>query len=324
MFIDVFNGDADGIFALIQLRKANPVSTKKQSLLSGPKRDVSLLNKITNEQANGACISVLDISFDKNSSDVERLLNFTENIFYCDHHQANSLFTHSKLSALINNAPDVCTSLLINDFLKGSHVSWAISAAYGDGLDKSASKLANAVGISEDDKNKLKQLGMLVNYNGYGAYESDLFFRPTELYQLLFNYENPFDVIADVNSPYSTLRIGYDSDLSKARDCSPVINDNCAIAIVFDNEPWAARISGSYGNLLAEENPNKAVIVSTINDDKTLKISLRAPKNSPRGAAQICSQFESGGGRESAAGINRLNLSDFDRFVYSVNRFYTI
>lgn len=41
--IDVFNGDADGICALIQLRLANPVESQ---LITGVKRDIALLQKL--------------------------------------------------------------------------------------------------------------------------------------------------------------------------------------------------------------------------------------------------------------------------------------
>jgi hypothetical protein len=42
-FIDVFNGDADGICALIQYRLAYPADA---TLVTGVKRDIKLLEKI--------------------------------------------------------------------------------------------------------------------------------------------------------------------------------------------------------------------------------------------------------------------------------------
>ena len=41
--IDVFNGDADGICALIQYRLAYP---EKSTLVTGVKRDIKLLEKV--------------------------------------------------------------------------------------------------------------------------------------------------------------------------------------------------------------------------------------------------------------------------------------
>ncbi|MGJ8687531.1 MAG: DHH family phosphoesterase, partial [Spongiibacteraceae bacterium] len=41
--IDVFNGDADGICALLQLRLAAPLDSE---LVTGVKRDISLLDRV--------------------------------------------------------------------------------------------------------------------------------------------------------------------------------------------------------------------------------------------------------------------------------------
>ncbi len=57
MQIDVFNGDADGICALIQLRLAKPVEAK---LITGVKRDIQLLEQVM-VQAHDS-VTVLDIS----------------------------------------------------------------------------------------------------------------------------------------------------------------------------------------------------------------------------------------------------------------------
>ncbi|MEJ2533090.1 MAG: DHH family phosphoesterase, partial [Halioglobus sp.] len=42
MNFDVFNGDADGICALLQLRKAQPLES---TLVTGVKRDINLLSR---------------------------------------------------------------------------------------------------------------------------------------------------------------------------------------------------------------------------------------------------------------------------------------
>ncbi|WP_363153578.1 hypothetical protein [Thiobacillus sp.] len=58
--IDVFNGDADGLCALHQLRLADPADSE---LVTGPKRDISLLKRV---QAHaGDRITVLDIALSK-------------------------------------------------------------------------------------------------------------------------------------------------------------------------------------------------------------------------------------------------------------------
>jgi len=53
---DVFNGDADGICALLQLRHAEPVQSQ---LITGVKRDIKLLAQV--DAASGDHVNVLDI-----------------------------------------------------------------------------------------------------------------------------------------------------------------------------------------------------------------------------------------------------------------------
>src|SRR5688572_3945180 len=117
---DVFNGDADGICALVQLRQVQPLDA---SLVTGVKRDINLLKRVA---ANaGDRVTVLDISLDKNREDLQRLLDSGAEVFYCDHHYAGDIPENPALEALINPAPEVCTSLLINGHLKGARAAWA-------------------------------------------------------------------------------------------------------------------------------------------------------------------------------------------------------
>ena len=58
MQIDVFNGDADGICALLQLRQDQPT---KSQLVTGLKRDIQLLDDV--KVQHGDQVTVLDISF---------------------------------------------------------------------------------------------------------------------------------------------------------------------------------------------------------------------------------------------------------------------
>lgn len=323
MHIDVFNGDADGIFSLIQLRKVNPIAAEKQRLVTGVKRDISLVSKISDAEASQAKITVLDISFDKNEREVARVLTQAESVFYCDHHQAKKLFEDKRLTTVINTDPAVCTALLINDYLQNAQALWAVAAAYGDGLDDSAERLADELKLTMAQKASLKELGMLVNYNGYGNTQADLHYPPAELYKNLMTYDNPFAVIADATSPYAQLKAGYDADLANAQ-AMPVQSEAKAVFVVeLPNAPWANRINGTYGNILAAENRDKAIVIASDNSQNGLTISLRAPKNNPYGAADICSQFATGGGREGAAGINALPITELSRFVQLVSQTYS-
>jgi len=80
---DVFNGDADGICALTQLRLAEPRTT---TLVTGVKRDINLLKKVAADNCDR--VTVLDVSMDKNHDDLFRLLKAGAEIFYVDHYFA--------------------------------------------------------------------------------------------------------------------------------------------------------------------------------------------------------------------------------------------
>ena len=59
--IDVFNGDADGLCALHQLRLADP---QDSTLITGVKRDIALVKQV--QASPGDRVTILDISLDKN------------------------------------------------------------------------------------------------------------------------------------------------------------------------------------------------------------------------------------------------------------------
>jgi len=67
--VDCFNGDADGICALTQLRLAQPAESE---LITGVKRDIKLLDRVQIQA--GDQVTALDISLDKNRAGLERIL----------------------------------------------------------------------------------------------------------------------------------------------------------------------------------------------------------------------------------------------------------
>ena len=72
--IDIFNGDADGIISLIQLRLNQP---KDSILLTGVKRENQLMNGF--EFHSSDQVTVLDISMEKNQEGLQRALNIGAN-----------------------------------------------------------------------------------------------------------------------------------------------------------------------------------------------------------------------------------------------------
>ncbi|MEY8717072.1 DHH family phosphoesterase [Francisella philomiragia] len=318
MYIDIFNGDADGILSLIQLRKALPLASDNHKLITGVKRDISLCKNVSSQDANDAIVTVLDISYDKNYQDIERLLGYVSQIAYFDHHQADKLISNPKLKAHIDTSADTCTALIVSNSLDKKYQLWAIAAAYGDNLHHIAENEAGLLKLNSEQKAQLKELGILINYNGYGSIIDDLYYHPADLYHELIKYETPFDVIADKHSCFYKLRQGYEND-SKNLDSLDIQDFDELKLVKLPNQPWARRVSGTLGNDLSNKYRDKAIIIATTKDNGNYLISLRAPKIKSFGAADICSEFATGGGRESAAGVNDLPIEILDIFIQKVS-----
>ncbi|MDB4512052.1 hypothetical protein N9060_01180 [Arenicella sp.] len=316
-YIDCFNGDADGICALTQIRLQNPVESE---LITGVKRDINLLERVT--AGSGDIVTALDVSLDKNRIALEQVLAAGAEVFYCDHHYAGDIPEHPKLTTLINTTPDVCTSLLINQTLKGRFLAWAVVGTFGDNLHRSAAALAKPLDLSATALEQLKNLGLYLNYNGYGSSLGDLYFDPAELFKRTSAYATPQEFIGGDAETFATLESGYHTDMTSAANSKPIFQNDSATIYQFPNEAWARRVSGVFGNDLANQNPDTAHAVLTDKDDGSLLVSVRAPLNNKQGADEICRQFDTGGGRAAAAGINKLNADELARFVNVFSSFY--
>lgn len=316
--IDCFNGDADGICALTQLRLAEPLNSE---LVTGVKRDIKLLDRV--QAKAGDQITVLDISLDKNRAGVEQALSAGATVFYCDHHFAGDIPLHPNLDALINTSAEVCTSLLINQSLKSQYLEWAVVGTFGDNLKKSAAGLAKPLGLSSVELAKLESLGIYLNYNGYGAALEDLYFHPADLFRLTSKHSSAFGFMNDDADTFKTLENGYHEDMSKASALEPIFDTEYTSVFELPNQAWARRVSGVYGNDLANQTPSKAHAVITKREQGDYLVSVRAPLENKQGADQVCRQFETGGGRAAAAGINELAADDVDRFIQVFNDFYS-
>ena len=315
---DIFNGDADGICSLVQLRLAQP---RDAVLVTGVKRDIDLLRLVSAGQ--GDRLTVLDVAMEKNRSDLERLLGAGAEVFYADHHHpGDSPLEHPRLHALINTAPEVCTSLLVNGHLKGAHAAWAVVGAFGDNLAVSARAAAATLGLDEHQLNRAETLGTLINYNGYGPSVEDLHFRPDELFRRVRAFTSPFDFIASDAETFGKLEAGYAGDMACAQSLVPVHAGIEAAVYLLPDEPWARRVSGVFSNDLVNLHPSRAHAVLTETDGGDYLVSVRAPLSNRTGADEICRQFATGGGRKAAAGINRLPHNDMDRFVRVFSEHY--
>lgn len=308
-FIDVFNGDADGICALHQLRLTKPLVS---TLVTGVKRDISLLKKVKADRDD--TVTVLDISLDKNRDELVQFLEQGTNVLYFDHHFAGEIPDDDRLEAYINTDTNMCTSLLVNQYLNNKYLAWAVTATYGDNLFVAAEEAAKPLNLNHEELEQLKLLGTCINYNGYGASLDDLIFTPEDLYLKIKPYSDPFDFIK--NEPaYQDLLDGYREDIANATALKAEYESDSHSIVILENEKWARRVGGVYANQLAQENPDRAHAMLTKNSHDGFVVSVRAPLNNKTGADELCRQFDSGGGRKAAAGINHLPDADYQRFM---------
>lgn len=310
---DVFNGDADGICALHMLRLAEP---RAAVLVTGVKRDIGLLAQVS--AAAGDRVTVLDISLDKNRAALERVLAAGAQVAYFDHHYAGAIPDHPALDCHIDTAATTCTSLIANDFLGGRYAPWAVTAAFGDNLEDSARALGLSIGLDAAALEALQSLGECLNYNGYGESPADLFYPPAELYRRVHGYDDPLDMVRR-DEAYARLRDGYREDMARAEAIEPLVVDVAGAVFVLPCEPWSRRVSGVFGNALAKQHPERAHAVLTVKDGGGYLVSVRAPIVRREGADALCRQFETGGGRKAAAGINHLPETELARFLQTFN-----
>ena len=306
---DVFNGDADGLCALHQLRLSEPAESE---LVTGPKRDISLLERVA--AGAGDHVTVLDVALSKNRDALDRLLEAGAQVRYFDHHQPGDIPVHPHFEPHIDTDANICTSLLVNQYLQGRHLAWAVAAAFGDNLADAARQAAVPLDLSVDSLAQLQSLGECLNYNGYGETLDDLFFDPADLYRQLRPFADPFAFIAE-SPAYQMLKTGYREDMARAVAVSATEARAAGRIFMLPAEKWARRISGVFGNQLAVEASAQAHAVLTAKPKGGYVVSVRAPLMKRSGADELCSLFDTGGGRKAAAGINHLPESEVGRFI---------
>ena len=307
--IDVFNGDADGICALHQLRLAEPVEAE---LITGIKHDIELLKRVN--AGRGDEVTVLDVSLERNRDALVKLLERGARVRYFDHHAAPDIPVHPDLEAMIDESADVCTSILVDRYLGGRYRVWAVVAAFGDNLENSALRLAETLKLEKGQQSALKELGENLNYNAYGETESDLLIPPADLYRMIKRYADPFHLIR--GEPVLGL-LGKEriSDLQQAKASVPQRVSGTSDAYLLPDEPWSHRVSGIFANHLATVDPKRAHAVLTSNARGGYTISVRSPLDGKSSALDFCRLFPTGGGRLHAAGINHLEPARLEEFL---------
>lgn len=307
-----FNGDADGLCALQQLRLAAPDEFGSARLLTGVKRDIQLLRRI--EACEGDVITALDISLDQNRADLLRLLEAGASVRYFDHHHVGEMPRHGRFETYIDEAANVCTSILVDRYLGGRHRAWAIAAAYGDSLPEVGFAMAKAQGIGAGATRTLERLGIYLNYNAYGETVADLHFDPAELSALMQPFADPLEFVAGSDA-YARLASGYEEDMDLARRLTPARQVPGAMLLMLPDAPWARRAIGTLANELMQAQSDRALGILSPKRQGGFTVSVRTPGQSPVAAADFCRTFDSGGGRKLAGGINHLPESEVDRFA---------
>ncbi len=305
---DIFNGDADGLCALRQLRLHE---ARDAQLVTGTKREIALVQRV--QAQAGDRLTVLDVSLHENRDALMRALEAGATCLYFDHHFPGPLLEHPGLQTHIRCTPEVCTSLLVDAWLGGRHRAWAVVAAYGDNLPGPALAAAGPLQLSAAELGILRSLGECLNYNAYGDSVEDLHFHPAELYRRLSAFDSPL-AFAARDDALPTLQEGFTRDLTAASEVRPQLATATHFLAVLPDTPWSRRISGTWANRLATAEPQRAHAVLVEKGD-CYSVSVRAPQTRPHGADALCRGFPTGGGRPAAAGITRRPAVQLDGFV---------
>lgn len=314
MLYDAFNGDADGICALLQLRLTVPAESV---LVTGVKRDIGLLERVPAQA--GDSVTALDIAVARNRAALDRLLAHGVKVRWFDHHNPGDLPAHPNFEPHIDQAADICTSLIVDRHLNGAQRIWAVVAAFGDGMPDSAWRAASTLELDAARLDRLRELGECINYNAYGESVADLHFPPDQLYRRLLAYGEPCAFIDDAPE-FQALKLGYAEDMAQARKLTPHEARPGGAVYLLPDAAWARRVSGVFANELVQAHPERAHALIGRASQGHYVVSVRAPLLHRQGADALCRQFESGGGRAGAAGINRLPEAELERFIKA---FYT-
>jgi hypothetical protein len=307
----VFNGDADGLCALQQLRLSDQPAG---ALVTGVKRDIALLNRVS-PSAGGSC-TVLDVSLDVNRPALLALLEAGVRVEYFDHHFAGDIPTHPLLAAHIDLAPNVCTSILVDRYLDGRCSVWAAAGAFGDSLNDEGRALAAAAGVVGAAAERLREIGVAINYNAYGESIADLHVAPAELAEEMLRFPDQLEM-AESSGLFRRVADGYRADMALAGGVQPARRSAGAVLFVLPDAAWSRRVSGTLANDLAKAHAGDAVALLSPRSPEAgggYVVSIRVPRDARVSAEAFCRRFPTGGGRRTAAGINHLPADALDDF----------
>lgn len=318
--IFAFNGDADGLCAqhVYQLVHGAP-----SLRITGWKRDVKLLTRVPLKSPSR--IRVFDISLDQNRDALPAFLDREGiDVEWYDHHDPGEAPVHPRLHLHVNQAPGLCSAVIVDSALGRRHRPWAALAAFGDNLPATAEGLAKDAGLDPVQAARLERAGILLNYNAYGDRPGDVLLEPLDLAERMAPFESALDFCGEA-SIWGPLQSQFDSDQARFHSLQALASSATAIAYQVPDEPWARRFGATWANERVRAHPDQALAMLHPRPDGTHLVSLRAPRTaraaSPS-AADLAREFPTGGGRKLAAGINRLPPEDLTRFLTRFLEFF--
>jgi hypothetical protein len=319
--IFVFNGDADGIIGqhIFGLARGKP-----DRRVTGLKRDIHLLRALP--PLDAARLRVFDISLGQNRPELDALLAKPGvDAHWYDHHDAGEPIAHPRLELHINQGPATCTAVIVDAACGHAHPLWAAMAAFGDNLPATAEALLRAAEAKTPGAAAhaalMARAGVLLNYNAYGETPSDVLFQPADLAARLEPHASALDFARDA-SIFTPLADQFESDRARCQGLEPLAEGPGAAAFLLPDETWARRYGATWANERALARP-EALAVLHPGKSGGYVVSLRAPRGRPApSAADLAKEFPTGGGRKLAAGINRLEEGDLERFLGRFLEYY--
>ena len=258
---------------------------------------------------------MLDISLDVNRTALLALLEAGVEVRYFDHHFTGEVPKHPGLEAHLDLSPNVCTSLLVDRALEGRFRRWAIVGLFGDSLGDEARALAAAdAGLDAAATERLKELGVAINYNAYGETIEDLHVPPADLAAEMAPFADPLAFV-EQSAACRRLADGFRQDMELARRLEPARRTKGAVCFTLPDAAWARRASGTLANDLARSYAGDAVAIVSPKTSGGYLVSVRVPRDSSVSAEAFCRTFPTGGGRRTAAGINHLPQEDLQKFT---------
>ena len=313
---DVFNGDADGICALRQLRLAEPADSE---IVTGLKHDIALLARVPARA--GDQVTVLDLSLRRNFAALVAMLERGVHVRYFDHHDAGEVPRHRLLDATLDASGLACTSELVDIAVGGRFRAWAVVGAFGDGLVESAQALARKMALDPEQALRLRALGEAMNYNAYGDSEADVLVPPERLYRLAAAYRDPFAFL-EGEPLLDRLARERDADLERAAAVPAAWSTASAQLRVLPGAAWSRRVMGTFAHRLAAEDPRRVHAVAVPRAHSGYRVSVRTPAGRSLRADAFCRRFPQGGGRATAAGIEDLGAEGLDGFLAAFSAAY--